>query len=94
MGHEKNEMMRLEDLRAVAMGVFKRAGAVKECEMDPGVFTNNEDAGANGLAYAIGTNMVKDGEVDCSREEFMAIIQSTLEGAETSCPRCAERRRK
>jgi hypothetical protein len=92
MGQAKKEMMRLEDLQDVAMGVACKAKAVKECEWHEGIFIDLGDPDAGKLAYAIGTKMFKDGEVDGTREEFMAAIKSALETAGDECPICAKHR--
>jgi hypothetical protein len=89
-----NEMTRREDLRAIAMEVLEEAGAIRECGDDPGYYKKRDDADANTLAYAIGTNKVKNGEVDGTRKEFMAIIQSTLESVGGTCTACDNRQRK
>jgi hypothetical protein len=83
-----NEMTRREDLRAIAMEVLKKAGAVRECDRHLGIFIDKGDRDAEKQAYAIGTNMVKKGEVEGSREEFMAAIESALEMAVDRCPQC------
>jgi len=85
-------MMRLEDLEAQAMNVLVKAGAVEECEHHDGTFIDRGDPDAVSKAYAIGTNMVKAGEVDGTREEFMAAIKSALENAGDECPSCAKNR--
>ena len=89
-----HEMTWREELMAIAMGVLKEARAVRECGIHPGNYINREDGDANDLAYAIGTNKVKSGEVDGTREEFMEIIQSTLKSAGGTCPVCDNYKRK
>ena len=92
MGQAKKEMMRLEDLESQAMLVLSKAGAVEECEIHDGVFIDREDPDAVKSAYAIGTNMVKSGQVDGTREEFMAAIKSAYENAADECYICAKYR--
>ena len=89
MGMAKNEMMRLEDLRSLAELPLQKAGAIKPCDLHDDVLIDQDDPEAVSRAYAIGTNMVKAGEVDGTREEFMDAIQSALENAFDECPSCS-----
>lgn len=68
MGQAKKEMMRLEDLESQALMPLSKARAVKPCELHVDIYINQEDQDAEKRAYAIGTNMVKAGEVDGTRE--------------------------
>lgn len=88
MGQAKAEMMRREDLRNVADDVALRAKAIHECERHSGTYLTNSDPDAERLAYAMGTNMVKNGEVDGSREEFMDAIKEAISEAGWECPSC------
>jgi hypothetical protein len=54
------------------------------------ILINLEDPDAERRAYAIGTNMVKAGEVESTREDFMDAIKSALENAADECPVCAK----
>jgi hypothetical protein len=92
MGRAKAEMMRLEELEAVAMGVLLQANAVTECPVHDGIYLSNDDPDAERRAYAIGTNKVKNGEVDAKREEFVEAIKSATENAGYECPICAKNR--
>jgi hypothetical protein len=92
MGQAKSEMMRLENLEGRAMSILVEAGAVSECEVHDGAFINQEDPSAIKRAYAIGTNAVKAGMIDGTRDEFMGAIKSALENAGDECPYCARNR--
>jgi hypothetical protein len=92
MGQAKKEMMRLEELEGAAMGVLAKTGAVKQCEIHDGIFIDQYDSDAMRQAYAVGTNMVKAGEVDATREEFMDAIKSASENAADECYICAKYR--
>ncbi|TPL79100.1 hypothetical protein FJ941_20920 [Mesorhizobium sp. B2-3-13] len=90
MGQAKKEMMRLQDLESQAMGPLLKAGAVEECPVHDGIYIDQFDDDAMKKAYAIGTNMVKNGEVDGTREEFMKAIQSAMGNAGDECGICAK----
>ena len=90
MSQIKREMERLEHLRIAAIEVAKQAGAVKECSF-PGhsdCILDQCDDDANKLAYAIGTNRWKAGEIDGTREDFMDAIKEAIEMALYDCPKC------
>ena len=40
------------------------------------------------LAYAIGTDRWKNGEIDGEQQEFLDAIRYTIRGAPYDCPRC------
>lgn len=91
MSQIKREMERLDHIRHQALRVAKEAGAVKGCDLHPGDMSCLLDQGdddANKLAYAIGTNRWKDGEIDAEREEFMDAIKEAIETAPYGCPEC------
>jgi hypothetical protein len=95
MGHPKNEMMHRQGLENIAMGVLARAKAVKECEIHEGsgIYIDRKDPDAINMAYGIGTKMVKEGQVDGTREEFMRAIKTALEeNTVDECPICAKLR--
>ena len=92
MGQAKNEMMRLDDMKGPATVAALKAGAVEECQVHDGIILEVGDSEAEKRAYAIGTNMVKNGEVDGTREEFMDSIKVVIEEAMDECPMCARNR--
>lgn len=90
MGQAKHEMMRMETLVGQATGVLLRTGALKACKFHEDIVINQSDDDAAKRAYAIGTNMVKAGEVDGTREEFMDAIKTALEQSRGECPDCTK----
>lgn len=89
MGRAKADMMRLKDMSAQATGVAVKAGAVKQCPVHDTIIEVC-DPDADKRAYAIGTNMVKNGEIDGTREEFMDAIKGAIEDASETCNICAD----
>lgn len=77
----KREIEKIDDLHSQAVDVALRAGAISECELHSGELIYEDDEDAEKQAYAIGTNMWKNGEVDGTREEFMDAIKSAFENA-------------
>jgi hypothetical protein len=92
VGQAKKEMMRHDDLVAQATGVALQAKAVKTCDLHEDVILEVGDPEADRRAYAIGTNMVKAGEVDGTREEFMAAIKEAIDNSAEECGFCAKHR--
>lgn len=90
MGRAKAEMMRLDSLWSQAVGVAVKAGAVKECQAHEAIYVSQSDPEAESRAYAIGTNMVKSGQIDGTREEFIEAIQNALADAGDECTICAK----
>ena len=64
MGGAKRELERQQDLEAQATGPLLKAGAIRACDIHSDILINLEDLDAERRAYAIGTNMVKSGEVE------------------------------
>jgi hypothetical protein len=92
MGGAKREWERQQDLEAQATEPLLKAGAIRACCIHSDILINLEDPDAERRAYAIGTNMVKAGEVDGTRADFMDAIKSALENAADECPICAKYR--
>jgi hypothetical protein len=92
MGPAKREFERIESLYSIAQVVLVRAKAIEECEYHDGTFIDHDNDDALKTAYAMGTNMVKRGEVDGTREEFREAIASAYADAGLECPSCAEHR--
>ena len=92
MGGAKREWERRQALEAQATIPLRKTGAIRPCYIHDDILINCEDADAERMAYAIGTNMVKAGEVEGDREEFMAAIKSALQDAADECPICAKYR--
>ena len=89
MGQAKKYMMLLEELEGTAGALLVRTGALKRCP-NHGVLIDNGDPDAVKRAYAIGTNMVKQGEVDADREDFMEAIKRAAANAADECGYCAK----
>jgi hypothetical protein len=90
MSQVKREMDRLESLNFEAIEVAKQAGAVKECQF-PGhsdQLLTQWDDDANKMAFAIGTNRWKTGEIDGTRQDFMDAIKEAIDTAPDECPEC------
>jgi hypothetical protein len=92
MGAAKHEMMRQEDLQSIGGVVAVRARALKHCLFHEDILLNQGDSEADRKAYAIGTNMLKAGEVDAGREEFMDAIKAAIDDSYEECPYCARLR--
>jgi hypothetical protein len=90
MSQVKRDMGRIEGLHYQAIEVALQAKALRECSF-PGhsdwVLDQGDDE-ANRLAYAIGINRWKNGEIDGEREEFLDAIKHVIKGAPYDCPRC------
>lgn len=72
------------------MAALLKAGVVEECPVHNGIYIDQLDDDDMKKAYAIGTNMVKNGEVDGTREEFMKAIQDARGNAGMECGICAK----
>jgi hypothetical protein len=88
MGRQKEELARHEELYHTAQNIAKSAGAIEECAYHPGTFTTCDDQDAEKRAYAIGTNKIKEGEIDCKREELMDAIKNAISDAGDECYSC------
>ena len=90
MSQVKRDMKRVEGLRYQAVEVALQAKALKECSF-PGhsdLLLDQGDDEAYKLAYAIGTDRWKNGEIDGEQQEFLDAIRYTIRGAPYDCPRC------
>lgn len=92
MGRAKAEMMRRQEMYEIARDVAVRAKAIERCERHEEITTDCSDDDANRRAYALGTNMVKAGEVDAERQEFMDAIKAAIDSSGDECPICARDR--
>ena len=91
MGRQKDELARLEGLNQTAQQIAVEAGAIEECEDHPGTFISRDDSEAEKMAYAIGTNKIKTGELVCERKELMDAIKSAIDDAGDECYSCEQR---
>ena len=76
------------DLYASAIDVAIQAGAIKECEYHSGTYLDCEDEEANSNAYAIGTNLIKNNQVDYDRKDFMDAIKGAIDEGGMQCYSC------
>ena len=88
MGSEKSRLLHKEELVGVAAEALVRAGAAKRCCAHHEVLIRQDDHEGERLAYAVGTNMVHNGEVNGTREEFMSAIKTALHEAVDRCGIC------
>jgi hypothetical protein len=77
-----------QELRHMADYVAEQAGAFHPCEWHEEIMLSNQDDESERMAYGIGTNKIKNGEIDADREEFMALIKEAISEAAWDCPRC------
>ncbi len=90
MSQVNRDMKRVESLHYKAVEVALQAKALKECSF-PGhsdLLLDQGDDEAYKLAYAIGTDRWKNGEIDGEQQEFLDAIRYTIRGAPYDCPRC------
>jgi hypothetical protein len=80
--------MGLDDLENKALQVLIAHEAIEECEVHKGVYLDNGDPEAVSKAYAAAAEMVSAGEVEATKEKFMAAIGSVLGEASEECPQC------
>lgn len=92
MGFQKELLIRMDELREVAIDIAKEAGAVEECVGHPDILLDQYDDDALTLAYKIANKRVSDGDIDLpdevSRKGFTVIIKEVVAESGTNCPRC------
>jgi hypothetical protein len=73
-----------------AQDILKEAKAIKECNAHSEILYDNGNSEAVKLAYAIGTNKFKNGELSVfkSLEELCATIKEVYDEINQKCPRC------
>lgn len=81
---------RMPDIGQAARNIAEQAKAISYCDDHEEIWINNEDPDANRHAYAIGTNLWKEGGMACTREEFLDAIKECIEQGADECPRCAK----
>ena len=84
----KEDYEEREDLYNIAIEIAVKARAIEECEYHPGTYIDLDDEEAKSKAYAIGTNMIKSGEINVKREKLMDAIKSVLDDAGLECYSC------
>jgi hypothetical protein len=88
MSQAKRMIDERDYLRSVAGDLLVRVGAGKRCDIHEDIIETQFDSEAESRAYAVGTNMVKAGEVDCDRESFMDAIKDAIDNMSDGCPSC------
>jgi hypothetical protein len=78
----------LGDLENKALKVLIDHEAIEECEVHKGVYLDNGDPEAVSKAYAAADEMVKSGEIEATKEKFLAAITTVLGEANEECPKC------
>ena len=89
MSFAKRELERLEGLRTDGRRPLSKLGRLRHATALK-AFSYRDDSDAVKRAYAIGTNMMKAGEVDSTREELMDAIKDAIENSYNDCPYCAK----
>lgn len=93
MGGQKHEQARLEGIYSYAQTIAEQAGAIEECRRHPGTFISQEDPEAEKMAYAIATNKLKEGGIDCNRDELMSAVKAAIDDAGIECYSCEKSER-
>lgn len=73
-----------EEAKALAI----RCGAIKVCEHHDDVTIDQMDEDAVKKTYATATVMIKNGDIDYDRKEFMNVIKHVIEDSAFDCPAC------
>lgn len=89
MGAWKEWGINHQQLKADATELAVRTGALKRCWLHSDFVLTAGNQDGERAAYALGTHMVKAGEVRGSREEFMDAIKEAIAEAALECPACA-----
>lgn len=84
----KEQAEEREHLLMIALDVAVKARAIEECKYHPGTYIDLDDDEAKNRAYAIGTNMIKSGEINAKREKLMDAIKSAFGNAVDECYSC------
>jgi hypothetical protein len=90
MSGVKREMERLDHLERQAMGLLLETGAVGECPVHSDIYIDQFDDDAVDEARKKGAEMVKGGEVDGTKEEFMKAIENAVTNTGDECGLCAK----
>ncbi len=80
----------ITNLSLEADSVAVRARAIKHCNTHDHIWIDRGDPEANKHAYALGTIRWMNGDMGCTREEFMAAIDEVIAYAADECPACAK----
>lgn len=92
MGYQKELLIRMDELRDIAVDIAKESGAVEECVGHPEILLDQYDDDALTLAYKIANKRISDGDIelpdDVLRKDFTDIIKEVVAESGTNCPRC------
>jgi hypothetical protein len=92
MGYQKELLIRMEELREVAIDIAKEAGAVEECVAHPDILLDQYDDDALTPAYKIANKRISAGDIDLpddmSRKDFTDLIKEVVSESRADCPRC------
>jgi hypothetical protein len=80
----------IDELESKALKVLVEHEAISECDVHKGVYLDNGDPEAVSKAYAAAAEMVSSGEIEATKEKFMAAIGSVLADSSEDCPQCEE----
>ncbi len=78
----------MDELESKALQVLIAHDAIAECDVHKGVYLDNGDPEAVSKAYAAAAEMVSAGEIEATKEKFLAAIGSVLGDASEECPKC------
>lgn len=78
----------MDDLESKALKVLIDHEAISECDVHKGVYLDNGDPEAVSKAYAAAAEMVSGGEIEATKEKFMAAIGTVLADSNEECPQC------
>jgi hypothetical protein len=78
----------LDELESKARQVLIEYEAISECDVHKGVYLDNGDPEAVSKAYAAAAEMVSGGEIETTKEKFLAAIGGVLGEASEECPKC------
>ena len=87
----KQDYEEKEYLYDLAKEIAVKARAIEECGYHPDTYIDLDDEEAKSRAYAIGTNMIKNGDINVKRRKLMEAIKNVLNDAGPECYSCRKR---
>ena len=84
----KEDYEEKEHLYDIATGIAVKARAIEECEHHPDTYIDLDDDEAKSRAYAIGSNMIKRGDINVERKQLMDAIKRVIDDAGPECYSC------
>jgi len=79
----------LGELEDKALKLLIEHDAISLCDDHQDVYLDNGDPEAVSKAYAAAADMVKNGEIDATKEKFTAAVNAILSEAVEDCPKCS-----